>query len=398
MPDSSLSDPPHLLILSLSCTGTEAAALSTLLAGLPAGSWRSTGDPAAAETALAAEPGLRLLLLCPRPDHWVARALAEGAAPSQAVGDWRAARQPLMALLRARRRQVVLVFEQSLAALLPACAAALGLPLQPDPGAAPSRAAAPAGDPVLGMIAREALRRDPAARALAEELVASALNPDSASNGASNGASPEETPDTVFAAYAALLQGMDAARSRSAADAARIGELESAVLQEGERLAAAEAARADLAAEAALLHEQVRMDAALQAETQGRLGAEQGRSKAAEAQEEMIRQLRAQIHQTGQGLESCHAQIDSLGAERDGLLDQLHRMQQAQADLEGYYDRARAFSEQVEALTAELQKTQTLLEERERHRTWLQDEIGRIHRSRSYRLTAPLRRIRKIVG
>lgn len=452
MPDTSLSDSPRLLVLPLSSGGIAPEALAGGLALLPTGAWRGLEDIAEAGTALAAEPGLRLLLLCPRPEAWVAEALAKGVAPALAVRNWCRDRQPLMALLRARRRQVVLLFGQSLPAALPACAQTLGLTL---PQGAETLPAPPATDPVLAMIVREALRRDPAAQAMAEEFAASALTPPEAEE------PPEATaPDTVFAAYAALLERLAQAEAARAAERTRAEAAEAcqadveqrlaglqaeceglgARLDEARREAQARQAQAEAAlaaertraeAETALLRDQIRLDAGLIEELQGRLAAEIDRGKAAEArgaeaeaqrlalaeklaaaeragrdrlerameeQEQMVRQLRAQIHQMGQGLESYHAQVESLEAERADLLEQVRQMQETREDLEGYYDRAREFSAQVEVLTAELQMVQALLAERGHHLEWLQDEIGRIHRSRSYRLTAPLRRIRKIVG
>lgn len=228
-----------------------------------------------------------------------------------------------------------------------------------------------------------------------------------------------------------LTAGELAARraAEEAATAAR-----TAATSEESRSLAAEAARAALQAEAGLLRDQVRLDnmsadrlqaALVAAETRGReaqaqiarlreaqhkletaLEASRRETREARGQAEaefsqMIGQLREQVFQTGQALAGHHSQLEALQAERADLMSQIEQVEGAREELEGYYDRARQFSGRIEALTgdigrlqAEAEAARQALDDRTRQAEFLEAEIGRIHRSRSYRLTEPLRKIR----
>lgn len=526
----SMSDGPRSSSLFILCApSVEAMPGAQVLKGLSADAVLTT-DCAIAGTGLLDHPKARLAIFCPDPVSWVAIALAEGEAPSKAVANWRLALGPLMGLLRARRRQTVLLFDQIFAASPAACINALGLAGGEE--AVPLRAA---DDPVLVMIAREALRRDPVAQALADELIASAFTPDDGE--------ADQSPDAVFDAYRASLQHRaqvesslaqaearlmdhaaqsdllrdqirldesarqemqaqltaaqqaigvaDAARSEAEArirkledeaallrdqirldDGARL-DMQAQLMAAQQAISAANAARAEADAtlkdhqtqsallrdqirlgesarqeieaqltaaqqansasakalhvaqarlkaledEAALLRDQIRLDAKLFGDMQAaQHKAEQlldatrreGQAALAAAEDrssQMIRHLREQIHQIGQGLESYHAQVDALQAERADLLGQIRELHGAREDLEGYYDRARLLADQVDGLTqdigrlqAELIAAQNFVAEGQHHTQFLEAEIARIHRSRSYRMATPLRKIRKLLG
>ena len=426
MPDGSHSD---LQLLIICAPSQKAVPQEQDLLALSSGA-RIVADPAIAEAGLSARPAARLVLLCPKPDAWVALALADGLPPSESVEAWRISLRPLLALLRARRRQTVLLFDEVFAADPAACAAALGLPAPPKK-LVPHRV----DDPVLVMIAREALRRDLAAQALVEELEASGLALDDTEPDANLG------PDAIFQAYTDGLRRAAANDAETAflhaqilrdADAAR--DADARLSQERNRTATAQKAHDEAAAHLILKDEEIRLlrtqvalsgtamgqlQAALSAE-RPKIAAAEARVKVMEAAEQfateahtkaeaefgqMNAQLRAQIHQVGQGLESYHVQVASLQAERTGLLSQISQLNDARADLEGYYDRAQQLTQQVDVLTADIARMQADLTAAQDHiervqtdLTSAQDHIGLIHRSLSYRLMTPLRKMRTLMG
>ncbi len=506
MPDETMPDLPLLILALVAQSRNTTAALLSLSSAA-----ESVADMAMAMDRLAEEPRARLVLLCTRPETWVALALAEGRMPSQAVGAWRDMLRGVLVELRKRRRRVTVLFDHSLAAAPAACAAALGL----DWGTRPVPVL-PAADPVLSLLARDALLRDPAAGALASELEATAFVPE--------GFEPffDADPDQIFAAHRsgmqqlseaeaaakAATQGLQArlqalqadhgalqaqlgaseARVGAATEALRAAEAARAALTEAsateiarlqaelvasesrldslvrssarrevqlvesaaqaaeaavararetaEREAAAALAKAEIRlrearteatvaaqaaqAEAGLLRDQIRLqDSALQ-DTRSALALQLGKlaeaeaaqerqqvlaerqsaaaekrlSQTQEAAESVIRQLRDQLYQMGQGLESYHAQLEALQIERQELLAQVRQLHEIREELEGYFDRARQLSGQVESLGSDVTQLQGALSDRTQQAQWLQDEIQRIYRTRSYRLTAPLRKVR----
>jgi chromosome segregation ATPase len=146
--------------------------------------------------------------------------------------------------------------------------------------------------------------------------------------------------------------------------------------------------------------------AADRAQAQALIETERAASAKTKAElDEMIRQLQTRVQHAGQELASYHTQVEGLQAERAALLVQIAQLREARTDLEGYYDHAKQFSDQVDVLTTDLGGLQHALQiaqaeaaERAQHVTWLEEEIGRIHRSRSYRLTTPLRKLRKTIS
>lgn len=444
MQDGPLPDLPVLILAPAPESRAGAEALMALApdAGM-------VPDIAAALAGLAAAAEARLVLLCPRPEIWLARLLAGGTAPSAAaaVEEWCGLVRDTMAGLRRVRRRTVVIFDETLCRSAPACAAALGLDWAGPPPPPPP------GDPLLAVIARDALLRHPEARALAGELEAMAFVPE--------GQDPffDPDPEPMLAAYRATLRDLDGSRAEGrllrdrlagqdveiAARTSELHLLRDQIRLEGEsrqrlqddlaqreaaaRVEAEAQARALAAsrAECDLLRDQIRLDSGalqklhdrlaeqtdraaraeaardgLQAETARERDAAQAKLARTEAEaQEVIRQLRDQLHQMGQGLESHRVQLEALQAEREDLLVQIRELHHIREELEGYFDRAQELAGQVDGLSAEigrlqaeaLARQQALLEST-RHAGWLQEEIQRIHRSRSYRLMAPLRRIR----
>ncbi len=188
-------------------------------------------------------------------------------------------------------------------------------------------------------------------------------------------------------------------REQIHADSETAGGLEAA-------LSEAKADRGALQAEIRLLREQIRADIDVQSRLEAVLRASRLETREARGQAEaefsqMIGQLREQVFQTGQALAGHHSQLEALQAERADLMSQIEQVEGAREELEGYYDRARQFSGRIEALTgdigrlqAEAEAARQALDDRTRQAEFLEAEIGRIHRSRSYRLTEPLRKIR----
>lgn len=332
----------------------------------------------------------RLLVLAPPPLLPIAAALAAGQAPAAALQGWRAAVEPLLGLLRRQRRRVALILLEGpegpdLAQAWTACADRLGLPglglpgmgrpplaappasvpvsapraaaaspadpgtdpaigLNPNPP--PASAAGPgaeagaeaAADPVLRLAAGALLHADAEALALAEELEASALWSPGRQRG---GAGVSGTPGGTTGAAAG-----------------------GAVAQPGP--APLIAALVQLRQESQLLREQIRLDAGLR------------------------RALGAQIEALVAERDTQAAAFHKAAQESAAQQGRLAALQQEQRLLEGYFDTA-------QQLAAEVGQLRGQLEESRRQAAWLGEEIQRIHRARSYRLMAPLRRLRGLV-
>ena len=240
---------------------------------------------------------------------------------------------------------------------------------------------------------------------------------------------------TLQARAKAAEENLASERSRAAAAEAAIRtalEAEQSARQATEAKQAALATQLQiLETEAGLLRDQIRLDGSVMDEMQAALSVErqqitalQAAQEAAETQAqsrieaeraarlkaeadlgEMIRQLQAQVQQAGQELEAYLVQVETLQSERSALLAQIAQLRAARADLEGYYDQAKQVSDQVDMLTTDLGGLQQALKiaqaeaaERGQHVAWLEGEISRIYRSRSYRLTTPLRKLRTSIG
>ena len=169
---------------------------------------REVARPADALPDLAAFPEARMLLLCRPPVAALGDILAASTPPSIALEIWASNSQEILRLVRQRRRQVVIV-DAGIALHHPdAFARRLGLAGAAETPDAPIPDAADANtDPILALLASEVLARDPAARALAEEL-ADELEASAVELGHSGPAAGFD-PDAVFSRYQAWLREND---------------------------------------------------------------------------------------------------------------------------------------------------------------------------------------------
>ena len=298
----------------------------------------------------------RLLILHLAPVAALARAMAAGSAPAAAAGDWARDTAALLRLHRAARRQVRLA-ELSAARANPGAFAALA-------GVEPPETPLPepeVEDPVLCLLAQRLILGDARLAALAAELEAASADltegqglagDDPAAAWRAHGA---RTPDPAGAQAAARARG-----------------------------------------EADLL------------KAQNRAMMEELESLARRRQ-----QLEERLAQTGQGLESFKAQVAELNTAMAALRERMAQKEQALheagaqvveaearlATLKGDLDRARNDAgARIGALEAEAQTRAEALAAAEAEAAGLRAEIERIVSSRSFRLTAPLRRMRALIG
>ena len=244
--------------------------------------------------------------------------------------------------------------------------------------------------------AAEAGRADALARVAALEAEATKLRKtlqDAAKTAeavlAAERARAAEAEAAINATLAATEAEADLLRDQLRLDGEVMEQMQTALLAERDKAATLEAGHA---ADRAQAHALIEAERAASAKTRTDLN-------------EMIHQLQTQVQHAGQALETALAQVDSLQADRSALLVQIAQLRAARADLEGYYDHAKQSSEQLGVLTTDLEGLQSALQmaqaeaaERAQHVAWLEEEIGRIHGSRSYRLTNPLRKLRKTLG
>lgn len=294
----------------------------------------------------------RLLILHLAPVAALARAMAAGSAPAAAAADWQRDTAALLRLHRAARRQVRLA-ELSAARANPGAFAALA-------GVEPPETPLPepeAEDAVLCLLAQRLILGDARLAALAAELEA-------ASADLTGGAGlTGDDPAAAWRAHGARTP--DPAEAQAAARARGEAELLKA---------------------------------------QNRAMMEELESLARRRQ-----QLEERLAQTGQGLESFKAQVAELNAAMAALRERMAQKEQAlhaagaqvveaEARLEtlkGDLDRARS---DIGALEAEAQARAGALAAAEAEAAGLRAEIERIVTSRSFRLTAPLRRMRALIG
>lgn len=333
-----------------------------------------------------------LLLLCLAPTQSLTRALAAGTAPAEALAAWRTETDAILRLARTARRRVHLADLAAALARPEALWTALGLP-----GRAPEAAApAPGAEPILTLTAQRLLLGEAATRARVAELQAACLD-----LGDPAGATPDPAPGAaaltawrsqqaeaeVLRAQSAALQGELAglAAARTAADRERAA-LDIAL--EAARAEAAEAAEAG-AAQIDLLGAQI---AAMQTELETIARARQ--------------QMEARLEQMGQGLDSHQRRIDDLEgevarrtarlAEKDGALAAAARRLAELETATGARDRDR--QTEAKRLRTALTGAQAETTRAETALAGARAELARVMTSRSYRMTAPLRRLRALFG
>ena len=317
---------PDLPVLILSLPKAETGPGADWLAQI-SGQARIVTDVGLAEAKLAAGSVARLVVLCPAPEAWVALSLAAGEVPSRAVQTWREALRPLMRLLRARRRQTMLLFHQSLEHDPAGCAAALGLP-SPDDSIVPEANL----DPILRMIACGALSSDPTALSLAEELAATAISP------IGSEIAEDQDLDAMFGSYVAGLRQHSAAMSAQAESAAQLAQQATdmaglrAALGQAEAALAKQQARAQaVEAETELLRDQIRLEERGLAQAQAALEAAQSACEAARLEAASLRAARVELEcalaaaraQAQVAQAETQAKLAALAAEAELLRDQI---------------------------------------------------------------------------
>ena len=275
-----------------------------------------------------------LLILHPAPVAALAGHLAAGLAPEAAATAWAAETRRLLRLHRAARRRVRLAEISAARAHPRAFQALFGGPGQEAPVETPL--SEPTFDPVLGLLAQRLILGDATLNALVDELEAA-----SADLTGGQGL----TADNPEAAW------------RSHAEA---GQLRSQVESAGRDRQEADLLKA-----------------------QNRAMMDELESLARHSQ-----QMQDRLTQTGQGLDSAQAQIATLEAALEAL-------RRRTADKERSLLAAGRMIEEAELRAAGLK---TALERAEDKAATLRAELDRITASRSFRLTAPLRRMRALIG
>ncbi|MFD3191532.1 OmpH family outer membrane protein [Sedimentitalea sp. HM32M-2] len=282
-------------------------------------------------------PEGRALLIYAAPDRQIAAALRAGVPIEQATADWQSQAQAILAQWRRGRRRLFLIDADAFAAAPEALAERLAQWL--DCAAGPVPAPDPALEPALpedihGLLAAQAALALPELRQLADELEAGGVSPRRAGTGSL----------AQLAAVSAAWQDRDARADDDQANAAQ-----DQALQQAQSL---------FDEEIELLQLQLRTaQQALEREYRDRLAERQTAA-------DEIRALRAE-------LEQAHLHLSTVRAEQ---------ARQVAALLDGHRDLMVARG----ALQAELNHS--------RH------EIDALFASTSWRVTAPLRRARRVVA
>lgn len=284
-----------------------------------------------------------LLILHLAPAAALARAMSGEQGPEAAVAAWRAETVALLRLHRAARRQVRLA-ELLAARANPAVFAALfGLPAPENPFAEPESA----HDPILCLLAQRLILGTPELAALAAELEAASAD---LTGGAGLVA---DDPEAAWRARADLAGG-GAVAARARQEAELLKAQNRAMMEELENLA-----RQRQAVEARL--------------AQTSQGLESYQAQAA-ALESAMAGLRQRMAHKEASLQAAGAMVQELEVQAARLKD----------DLAGAQDRAGTLEDELAAERAQAAA--------------LRGEIDRIMGSRSFRLTAPLRRMRALLG
>ncbi len=309
------------------------------------------------------------LLLCDGPVTSMGRMMAAGMSPDKALAVWSEQAAALLALHRSSRRRVHLV-EIRAALQDPAI-----LPVRPVSMPSPPSDDSDGPDPVFLVLAQHCLERDGRAQALAAEMAAAMAGSDM------DGIDLE----TAFSAYRTTRKRAD----RSERETARL-EQEIRLLKAQNRAAQEEME--------ALSHSRIKLRSDWEA-AQREVELLQKQISAMREELALLEREREQLHQRlfqlDQGMESQEQQIAKLEGERDRLKRRL-------AGKDGVLTAA---ERQIEALRQELDgmfRVNAQLRERKAalaHRSdMLETQIRDMENSRSWRLTAPLRRIRRLLS
>lgn len=362
---------------------------------------------------VAAAPALpEMLLLCHAPDETLCRAMAAGVAPGAALERWMDQTRALLALNRHDRRRTHILDIARAGRDPGAVLGRFGLPADSAPVAAPE-----ASDQVLLLLAMRCVAQNPQARALAGELEAAAVGV-----GASAG-----DADAAFRAYRQAHEQAATRQAETAAAQAELAALRDQQDQLRQTLAAAETAQQAARQEVDLLQDRNRAAQGTleelgreRAELDEQLSWARAEQQTARQEAEILQaqtalmrnelaalergreQLEQRLAQLGQGIESQQAQIAALEAERDALKRRTAGKDRA---LEQAGGTLRDLEAQVAEMIATLGRVREdragmarLAAEQRQRATALADRLRELETSRSYRLTAPLRRLRALIS
>ncbi len=326
-------------------------------------------DRAEAEAQLEAAPEARLLVLHQGPLSALSQAMKQGIPPSVALAQWGAIAQEILDLIRRHRHQVLVLEANAVSRHADAVCELLGLP---DGVLDATEDAQPHEEAVLNLLAAQTLLTDLTAQGLADELEASTTD-------LSRGSDPVWVDaDALFHDYRAA-QDADRGTADALREELQKQEVHAAKLQKQidahlvaqraaeDRATAQEKALKETESKNVLLLEQVSV---MQHEMEHLL-----------TQRE---QLQQRLDQLNHGMDSYVAQTTELReklATKDLVLTEKNR------EISALARNIHTLTTQAAELRGWLDGTRARLHEK-------QDHIDAIMRSKSYRLTAPLRRIR----
>ena len=331
------------------------------------------------------DTGPDTLLLCLSPIETLCRAMARGIIPSQALGDWQDQARAIIALNRQDRRHVR-ILDIAMATAHPEAfvdwfdlPADKGLQAMLAQGGAGPGDGAPAWDDIVQLLAQRALTGAADLRALLGEMEAVSLNFAKVAPVAPG------DPDAAFAAYQEGRQlrqqtGLLQAQNRAAQDelealSTRKAGLEQE-LEQTRQQAGEETAQARQQAEMTQAQNQL-MRQELEALVQGKA------------------QLEQRLEQLSQGVESYQTQMDELRGEAAGLR---HKGEDKDQALKAAGAAVRALEAQVAQLQDGLSQAGQGRAKARQALAAAEQRLQTFQSSRSYRLTAPLRKLRALIS
>lgn len=295
-------------------------------------------DGKAAAAKLAADPALRLVVLYEGPLTALVEAMAQGTLPSEALGAWRLAARETLALIRQNRGRVLVLETGDIARHPEAACSLLELPADAFDGAFGTSEASAKDEAIFRILARNALQSDLVALDLAEELEASCQD-------LSNGKDRAETD------YDIVFQDYRQATASAAEDTDMSWQAKLEPLEKTNKI---------LLSQISVMQDEL---ASLYNQRD---------------------QLQQRINQLNHGLDSYQAQIGEVEHQvavgKDRLGEKNHQIE--------------ALAHQMRALIAQASDLRPRLEKAQAETRAKQQQIDGIMRSKSYRLMAPLRRIR----
>jgi len=343
------------------------------------------------EAGRAARGGQDVLLLYQPLAAILHRAAEDGLSPQAALPDWQSRIRAVLDLHRQNRRRIRLVDISAARAHPEAFRKAFDLPGPPDRTEDDDT---PASDTLLGFLARHYLLEDPEGRALSQALEASSvvLAPVVSGRGAS---------DAAFQAYRRQREESGLLRQQSRAmqeelaalhrDHEALAEAQDGARRAEERIAQLQSRGDALEDELA----QARKDSADQ-QDQATLQIEllQAQTRAMqeelEAMAERNHEMEAEVQSLTLGMENYQSRMAEMREHQDGLGRKLATKEQSLTAAGRTIPELEAYSrDQYQTLTRRTKDHDRLHAER----SALQSELDRLMNSRSFRLTAPLRRM-----